>query len=84
MPVPMAARSKACTVFGHSNTGILGSNPTQGMDVCPRFSVLVFSCIGRGLALAYHPSKNSYQLSKYIHKFQKISSKLEQSKRPNP
>jgi hypothetical protein len=38
-PVPMADRSEACTVFGRSNTGIVGSNPTRGMDVCPRFSV---------------------------------------------
>jgi hypothetical protein len=38
--VPMAARSEARTVFCRSNTGIVGSNPTQGMDVCPRFSVL--------------------------------------------
>jgi hypothetical protein len=26
--------------FGLSNSGIMGSNPTRGMDVCPRFSVL--------------------------------------------
>jgi hypothetical protein len=47
-PVPMAARSKARTVFDRSNTGIAGSNPTRGMDVCPRFSVLL-SCVRRGL-----------------------------------
>jgi hypothetical protein len=29
-----AARSKAWTVFARSNAGIVGSNPTQGMDVC--------------------------------------------------
>jgi hypothetical protein len=39
-PVPMAERSEARTVFGRSNTGILDSNPTRVMDVCPRFSVL--------------------------------------------
>jgi len=37
---PDAARSKARTVSGHLNTGIVGSNPTRGMDVCLRFSVL--------------------------------------------
>jgi hypothetical protein len=42
LPVPMDARSKARTVFGRSNTGIVGSNPARGMDVCPRFSVLCF------------------------------------------
>jgi hypothetical protein len=26
-------RSKACTVFARSEAGIVGSNPTQGMDV---------------------------------------------------
>jgi hypothetical protein len=30
----VAARSKAWTVFARSNAGIVGSNPTQGMDVC--------------------------------------------------
>jgi hypothetical protein len=33
MPVTVAQRSKACTVFARLETGILGSNPTQGMDV---------------------------------------------------
>jgi Zn-dependent membrane protease YugP len=40
LPVSMAARSRACTVFGRSNIGIAGSNPTRGMDVCLCFSVL--------------------------------------------
>jgi hypothetical protein len=39
-PVPLAARSKARNVFVRSNTGIVGSNPARGTDVCPRFSVL--------------------------------------------
>jgi hypothetical protein len=46
----MAARSKARTVFGRSNTEITGSNPAQGMDVCPRFLCVVLSCVGTGLA----------------------------------
>jgi hypothetical protein len=29
-----AARSKAWTVFARLNAGIVGSNPTEGMDVC--------------------------------------------------
>jgi hypothetical protein len=33
MPVTVAERSKACTVFARSKAGIVGSNPTQGMDV---------------------------------------------------
>lgn len=31
--ITVAARSRASTVFVRSNVGILGSNPTQGMDV---------------------------------------------------
>ena len=33
MPVPEAVRSKAW-VYGRSTTEIVGSNPTEGMDVC--------------------------------------------------
>ena len=32
-PIPVAARSKAW-VCGRSLSGIVGSNPTGGMDVC--------------------------------------------------
>jgi hypothetical protein len=39
-PVPVAERSEARTVFDRSNSGIMGSNPPRGMDLCPRFSVL--------------------------------------------
>jgi hypothetical protein len=35
-PTTVAALSKARNVISHSNTGIMGSNPTQGMDVCLR------------------------------------------------
>jgi hypothetical protein len=42
LPYPMTERSNARTVFGRSNTGIVGSTLTRGMDVCPRFSVLCF------------------------------------------
>jgi hypothetical protein len=40
---------------GRSKTEILGSNPTRGMDVCPRFYVSVFSYVGRGLASGRSP-----------------------------
>jgi hypothetical protein len=33
-PITVAARSEAWNVFARSNAGIVGSNPTQGMDVC--------------------------------------------------
>jgi hypothetical protein len=46
-----SARSKARPVFVRSNTGVVGSNLTRGMDVCVRlFCVNVVLCIGRGLA----------------------------------
>jgi len=32
--VPMATRSKARMVFDRLDTGIVGSNPARGMDVC--------------------------------------------------
>jgi hypothetical protein len=42
LPITVAARSKAWTISARSNAGIMGSNPTQGMDVCLRlFSVYV-------------------------------------------
>jgi hypothetical protein len=37
VPITVAARSEAWTVFTRSNAGIVGSNPTQRMDVCVRF-----------------------------------------------
>jgi hypothetical protein len=50
-PIAVAARSKAWNVFAHLNTGIVGSNPTQGMDVCV-YSVFVW---GSGLATGWFP-----------------------------
>jgi hypothetical protein len=50
-PFTVAARSKAYTVFARSNAMIVGSNFTQGMDVCVRlFCVCVILCVGSGLA----------------------------------
>jgi hypothetical protein len=44
-PVTLAARSKARNVFARLNTGIVGSNPARGMDVClPLFCVCVVLC----------------------------------------
>jgi hypothetical protein len=46
-PITVAARSKAWTVFARSNAGIVGSYPTQGMDVCIVcvYSVFVVFCV---------------------------------------
>jgi hypothetical protein len=55
-PFTVAARSKAWTVFAVCNAGIVGSNPTQGMDVCVLlFRVCVVLCVGSGLATGWSP-----------------------------
>jgi hypothetical protein len=62
-PNTVAARPKAWTVFAHSNTGVVGSNPTRGMDVCVRlFCVCVVLCVGRGNATGWSLSKEFYRL----------------------
>jgi hypothetical protein len=56
LPITVAARSKAWTVFARSNPGIIGSNPTGGMDVCVCvYSVCVVLCEGSGLATGWSP-----------------------------
>lgn len=48
----VAERSKASTVSDSSNTGILGSNYTRGMNVCVRlFCACTVLCEGCGLAM---------------------------------
>jgi hypothetical protein len=42
LPIAVAARSKARTVFTRSNTEIMVSNPSEGMDVCV-CSVCIYS-----------------------------------------
>jgi hypothetical protein len=44
-PITEAAWFKASTVLARLNTGIVGSNPIRGMDVCVRLF-----CVGSGLA----------------------------------
>jgi hypothetical protein len=44
MPVTVAARSKALTVFARLKAGIVGSNPTHGMDACA-FILFVLFCV---------------------------------------
>jgi hypothetical protein len=50
--ITVAARSKAWNIFARSKAGIVGSNPTQGMDVC---LCLFCVCIGSGLAMGWSP-----------------------------
>jgi hypothetical protein len=52
----VAARSEAGTVFARSNTGVVGSNSTRGMDVSVRlFCVCVVLWVGSGLATGWSP-----------------------------
>jgi hypothetical protein len=61
-PITEVTRSKAWTVFARSNTGIVGSNPTRGMDVCVRlFCVCVVLCVGSGLATGWSPVQGVLQ-----------------------
>jgi hypothetical protein len=56
MPISVATRSKAWTVFARSNTGIVGSNLTRGMNVCVRlFCVYAVLYVGSGLATGWSP-----------------------------
>jgi hypothetical protein len=51
LPIAAASQSKARIFLARSNTGVVGSNPTGGMDVCVRlFCVCVVLCLGSGLA----------------------------------
>jgi hypothetical protein len=72
-PIMVAARSKAWTVFARSEAGIVGSNPTQGMDVCVRL-YRVLSCVQvAALRRADPPSKEPNRLCKKIKKLIKRS-----------
>jgi hypothetical protein len=53
-PITVAWLSKAWNVFSRSSTGIEGSNPTYGMDVC-LYSVFVFFDVRSGLATGWSP-----------------------------
>jgi hypothetical protein len=50
----VAAWSEAWSLFAHFSAGIVGSNLTEGMDVCVRvYSVCVVLCVGSGLATGW-------------------------------
>jgi hypothetical protein len=53
-PTTAAARFKSWTVFARPHAGIVGSNPTQGMDVCI-VCVCSVLCVGRGTATGSSP-----------------------------
>jgi hypothetical protein len=57
-PITETARSKAWTVFDRSNAEIVGSNPSQGTNVCVHlFCVRVVLCVGSALAKGWSPAQ---------------------------
>jgi hypothetical protein len=62
----VTVRSKAWTGFSRSKAGIVGLNPTQGMDVCAYlFCVCVLSCVQvAALQRADPSSMEAYRLCK--------------------
>jgi hypothetical protein len=52
--VAVCSELKACTVLARLDAGIVGSNPTRGMDVYVYvyvYSMFVLSCVGRDFAM---------------------------------
>jgi hypothetical protein len=64
MPITVAARSKAWTVFARSNTLSVGWNPSRGMNVCVSLFCVCAVLFVQVAALrrADPPSKESYRL----------------------
>jgi hypothetical protein len=61
-PITVAARSEAWTVFAQSNTGILWSSPTRGMDICVRLlCVYVVLCVDSSIATGWSPVQGVLQ-----------------------
>jgi hypothetical protein len=49
-PITAAARFEARNVSASSNSGVVGANPTRGMDVCVRLFCVYVLSVGSGLA----------------------------------
>jgi hypothetical protein len=75
----VAARSKAWTVFVRSNSGIVGLNPTQGMDAFVRlFCVCVILCVSNGLATGWSPAQGVLATVYKIKKETVVAAKVQQ------
>jgi hypothetical protein len=61
MLITVAAKCNAWTVFAHSNTGIVGSNPTRGMDICALLFCLCAVCVDSGIATSWSPVQEILQ-----------------------
>jgi hypothetical protein len=62
------AWSKQGVGLDHLNTGIVGSNPAQGKNIYPRLFAFCCPVEVEVLRRATPPSKESYQMSRLIHK----------------
>jgi hypothetical protein len=81
----MASRSKICTDFNHSNTGIVASNPYRDMHVYQCFSVLHCPVLSSGLETGWFPIQRVLpNIQKQIHKFQKSNSESGKARGLNP
>jgi hypothetical protein len=58
MLITAAAQPTARNDFARTNTGILGSNPTRGMNICV-FYVCVVLCKSQPRDRADHPPKEN-------------------------
>jgi hypothetical protein len=71
MPVTVAERSKTCTVFVLSEAGIMGSNPTQSLDVWCVYAFIPCLCcpvLGTGLTKSCSPVQGVLPAVKMIKK----------------
>lgn len=75
------ARSKALTLI--ALTQIVGSKPTQGIDICQRLSTSCCPVWVENLRRADRSLKECYQMQKWAHNLPSIS-ELDQAERPSP
>jgi hypothetical protein len=75
----VVTRSKAWTAFARSNAGIMGSNPTQSMDVYVRlFCVCAVPCAGSGLAMDWSPVQGVIPI---VYRIKKLKQRPKSKKR---
>jgi hypothetical protein len=55
MPIAVATVSKRRTVLHSLNTGVVGLNPAEGIDILSAFYCVVLSSVGRGHAKGWSP-----------------------------
>jgi hypothetical protein len=76
-------RNRPITVAARLNTGIVGSNPTQDMDIC-LYSEFVLSRVGTGLATDWSPVQGDLASIYEIQISELLNSDWAQTKKPHP